>query len=235
MTDKRIAMTLPINQSAIDMLRTVARVDIASSPDEDTMMGLLENTIGLVARGEGKVTERMINACPTLQVIGRPGAGYDSVDVAAATGRRIPLVYAPIGGFAVAEGALAMLLSLVDVAPWQPIDGVNFWPKVIAGDRAARDHVTVGWGPLVTVITDEWWYNASIWGEGELLYDVCQDRDLIHSLADNRPEVCQALRALAVEDAGGAIPEAFALYHDKPGCTPFEDRTSVHGALFKNK
>ena len=36
-----------------------------------------------------------------------------------------------------------------------------------------------------------------------------------------------------VEDAGGAIPEEFANYHDKPGCTPFEDRSKAHGALFK--
>ena len=129
----------------------------------------------------------------------------------------------------------AMLLSMAGVAPWQPIDGIDFWPKVLAGDRAAREHVTVGWGPLVTVITDAWWYNANIWGEGELLYDVRKDRDLGHSLAEDRPDVCRELRALAIEDAGGAIPEAFAQYHDKPGCTPFEDRSNAHGALFKKK
>ena len=33
------------------------------------------------------------------------------------------------------------------------------------------------------------------------------------------------LRARAIQDAGGAIPEAFAGYHNKPGCTPFEDRS----------
>ena len=99
------------------------------------------------------------------------------------------------------------------------------WPKVLAGDERARDHVTVAWGPLVTVITDEWWYNANIWGEGELLYAVREDPNLERSLASERPEVCRALRGLAVEDAGGSIPEAFAGYHDKPGCTPFEDRS----------
>lgn len=80
-------------------------------------MGLLENTIGLVARGEGRVTAQMIEACPTLQVIGRPGSGYDTVDIAAATKRKIPVVYAPVGGFAVAEGALALLMTLVKKIP----------------------------------------------------------------------------------------------------------------------
>ena len=58
-------------------------------------------------------------------------------------------------------------------------------------DESAREHVTVGWGPLVTVITDEWWYNANIWGEGELLYRVREDPNLEHSLAADRPEVCK--------------------------------------------
>ena len=62
------------------------------------------------------------------------------------------------------------IFGLTGVQPWKPLDGFNFWPKVLAGDERAREHVTVGWGPLVTVITDEWWYNANIWGEGELLY-----------------------------------------------------------------
>jgi arylsulfatase A-like enzyme len=125
------------------------------------------------------------------------------------------------------------LLSLIDVRPWQPLDGINVWPKVLSGTARAREYVTVGWGPLVTVITDEWWYNANIWGEGELLYDVRNDPDLEHCLAEERPKVCRDLVALAIEDAGGTIPEEFVNYHDKPGCTPFEDRSRSHGALFR--
>lgn len=113
----RIVSTAPIDTTAIEILEKIAPVQTASSPDEQTVMGLLEGTIGLVCRGEGKVTSRMIAACPTLRVIGRPGAGYDTVDIAAATTRRIPVVYAPVSGFAVAEGALALLLTLVKKIP----------------------------------------------------------------------------------------------------------------------
>ncbi|HUV94302.1 MAG TPA: sulfatase [Anaerolineae bacterium] len=129
----------------------------------------------------------------------------------------------------------ATLLSLVGVEPWRPLDGSDFWPKVMAGDAHARDYVTIGWGPLVTVITDEWWYNANIWGEGELLYAVAEDPDLEHSLAQDRPDVCRELLALAVQDAGGSIPEDFATYHDKPGCTPFENRSSLMGRVSRKR
>jgi arylsulfatase A-like enzyme len=105
-----------------------------------------------------------------------------------------------------------------------PVDGIDAWGSVAAGSAFLRDHITIGWGPLVTVITDEWWLNASIWGEAPLLYTVKDDPNLERNLAPERPELCAALLRLAVEDAGGSIPEAFARYHDKPGCTPFEVR-----------
>ncbi len=114
MPSERIVSTAPIDQIAIDILEQVAPVEISASPDESTMLTLLEGTIGLVARGtEGSITRKIIENCPGLRVIARPGVGYDTVDVAFATQRRIPVVYAPIGGFAVAEAALALLMAIV--------------------------------------------------------------------------------------------------------------------------
>ena len=128
----------------------------------------------------------------------------------------------------------ATFFALAGVEPWKPLDGIDLWPRVM-NDEPGRAHVTVGWGPLITVVTDEWWYNANIWGEGELLYRVREDPDLERSMAEKRPEVCAAMLDLAVQDAGGSIPPEFVNYHDKPGCTPFEDRSVAHRALFDKK
>ena len=114
---QRIVATAPIDTTAIEILQQVAPVEIAPSTDEETMLGLLEDTVALVVRGEGRVTGRMIDACPTLRVIGRTGAGFDSIAVAAATARKIPVINAPVSGFAVAEAALALLLALVKKIP----------------------------------------------------------------------------------------------------------------------
>ncbi|MBN1400816.1 MAG: sulfatase [Anaerolineae bacterium] len=119
----------------------------------------------------------------------------------------------------------ATLYALAGVTPPAPLDGLNFWAWAMSNQPSGREWVTVGWGPLVTVINDEWWYNANIWGEGELLYRVREDPNLERSLAKERPDLCAEMRARAIEDAGGSIPEAFARYHQKPGCTPFEDRS----------
>ena len=114
MQPERIVSIAPIDRIAIDILQQVAPVEISPSPDEPTVLALLEGTIGLVARGtEGGISRKIIENCPGLRVIGRPGVGYDTVDVAFATQRKIPVVYAPIGGFAVAEAALALLMAIV--------------------------------------------------------------------------------------------------------------------------
>jgi phosphoglycerate dehydrogenase-like enzyme len=107
-------MTGPIIQPAVDLLSAIAPVEVAPSMDEATLMGMLDGAIAIVARGSGRVTRAMIEACPTLRVIGRTGAGFDTVDVAAATERKVPIVYTPMATYvAVAEHALALLLAVV--------------------------------------------------------------------------------------------------------------------------
>ena len=113
---KRILTTGAIGPEAIDVLQTVAPVE--SATDGETLVSSLGDAIGIVSRGmEIRISAEIMQAAPGLRVIGRPGAGYDTVDVEAATARGIPLVYAPVGGFAVAEGALAILLSIVKRLP----------------------------------------------------------------------------------------------------------------------
>ena len=59
------------------------------------------------------VTASLICKSPKLKVIGRHGAGLDSVDLNAATLRRIPVIYTPfVTANAVAEHAVHLMLSL---------------------------------------------------------------------------------------------------------------------------
>jgi phosphoglycerate dehydrogenase-like enzyme len=113
---------------------------------------MLDGTVGLVCRGEGKVTERIIAASSGLQVIGRTGAGFDSVDIRAATARKIPVVFAPVSGFAVAEGALALLLALVKkIALCDSLVKNGQWNRrysVSTGDMAGRKLGIVGLGRI---------------------------------------------------------------------------------------
>ena len=46
--------TASIGPEATDVLERLVPLEVASSPDEETMMSLLDDTIGIVCRGEGK-------------------------------------------------------------------------------------------------------------------------------------------------------------------------------------
>ncbi|MBM3800793.1 MAG: hydroxyacid dehydrogenase [Acidimicrobiia bacterium] len=119
MPKQRILATAPISLTPIQILEQIAPVEISPKPDADSLLTQLTGTIAIVARGvEAKIDRSLIEAAPELRVIGRPGAGYDTVDIAAATARRIPVVIAPVSGFAVAEGAIALLLAIVKKIPF---------------------------------------------------------------------------------------------------------------------
>jgi arylsulfatase A-like enzyme len=115
----------------------------------------------------------------------------------------------------------ATMLALAGVEPKQRLDGINVWDAIRDTTKPLREYVTVAWGPLVTVVDETWWYNASIWGEGARLYRHKDDPHLETNLAESRPEICTTMLARAVADAGGSIPEAFKDYATKPGCTPY--------------
>ena len=112
MVNERFVSTAPIGQMAIDILSSRAPVEISPSTSHESVVSLMEGTLGLICRAETYIDKRILDAGKNLKVLGRPGVGYDSVDVVAATERGIPLIYAPVGGFAVAEWAMAAMLAL---------------------------------------------------------------------------------------------------------------------------
>ena len=108
----------PVAAPARELLAEFGELVVAPADDEAALVPLVADAVALIARGGTRVSARVIEAAPSLRVIGRSGVGYDLVDVAAANRRRIPVVLAPGGGAqAVAEGAMAMLLALVKQLP----------------------------------------------------------------------------------------------------------------------
>ncbi len=78
----------------------------------------------VIAGGEW-YTETILAALPRLRVIARSGVGYDRVDVAAATARRIAVTITPNANHeAVAEQALALLFAVAK--------------SIVTGDRSTR-------------------------------------------------------------------------------------------------
>src|SRR3954465_2048466 len=79
---------------------------------ETDLIEALPEADALLAGGD-PVTARIIESAPRLRAIARAGVGYESVDLAAATARAIPVAITPGANHAsVAEQNFALLLTL---------------------------------------------------------------------------------------------------------------------------
>lgn len=134
----QIVATGAVSPPAPELLAEFGELVIAAASDEETLLPLVADAVALVVRAGSRVTARVMDAAPSLRVIGRTGVGVDQVDVDAATRRGIPVVYTPGAGTqAVAEGAMAMLLALAKRLP-------ELDRAVRAGRWAAREEIAVG-------------------------------------------------------------------------------------------
>ena len=102
----------PIAEEGLALLRTVARVEVVAG-DRAALARALGQAEALVVRSETRVTAELLATAPHLRVIGRAGAGVDTIDVPAATARGIVVVNAPGGNaVAAAEHSLALMFAL---------------------------------------------------------------------------------------------------------------------------
>lgn len=128
----------------------------------------------------------------------------------------------------------ATLLEATGVTPPAPIDGLSFWKTAFDGAPAARDHVTIGWGSAMTVIDDDWWFNAKINGRGAFLHDSPRPAPDAQNLAERHPDVVKRLFDLGVADAGGSFPDFLLKQaddaNDASGCSPFAAIPTMRGS-----
>lgn len=103
------------------------------------------------------------------------------------------------------------------------IAGIDFWGHALE-NRPFRDHVTIGWGPAVTVIQNEWWLNCKVNGKAPFSYNLQKDHTIKKNLTQANKDVVDRLFSLAVKDDVGNFPDYLLKYAEEtegiPGCSP---------------
>lgn len=108
----KFVMTQALCPEGMALLEGVARVYVADDADPNNYLGQMQDADALIVR-IAKCDANTIAGSPNLKVIGRTGVGYDSVDVAEATKRGIPVIVTPgANNRSVAEHAVAMMFAL---------------------------------------------------------------------------------------------------------------------------
>jgi len=116
---KRVLVTDGLQTVGVDALRKHGLdVDVSGALGERELAGRIGEYEGLIVRSATKVTRLVIEASRRLEVIGRAGAGVDTIDVEAATERGVVVMNTPGGNTtAVAEHTLGLLLALARRLP----------------------------------------------------------------------------------------------------------------------
>ena len=109
----KVLVSDKLAEEGIEILRTVAEVDVNTGLSEDELCGIIGDYDALVVRSGTQVTAKVLEAAKKLQIVGRAGVGVDNVDVPVATERGVIVVNSPGGNtIAAAEHTVAMLLAL---------------------------------------------------------------------------------------------------------------------------
>jgi D-3-phosphoglycerate dehydrogenase len=122
-----------IHEDGLDLFRS-AGWDVATSEpikDSDTLASALSGVDAVLVRSATKVPAEALRNATHLKVIGRAGAGVDTIDVEAATAKGIAVMNAPDGNtLAAAEHALSLLFALARHVPRADAGmKAGDWPK----------------------------------------------------------------------------------------------------------
>lgn len=145
MSAKRVLVTDGLQDVGTETLRKHGLdVDVVKTMPEAELVAKIGEYQGLVVRSATKVTRAVIEAGRKLEVIGRAGAGVDTIDVGAATERGVIVMNTPGGNTtAVAEHTMALVLALARRVPaadaslkagrWEKsgLQGVELFGKVL--------------------------------------------------------------------------------------------------------
>lgn len=110
------------NEDALNYLRSFSD-NLVFNPTgkpltEEELIPLLKDCDGYIA-GLDTITENVLASCPDLKVVSRYGAGYDRVDIAAATKYGIKVTNTPgVNAQAVGELAFGLILSVARKIPY---------------------------------------------------------------------------------------------------------------------
>jgi D-3-phosphoglycerate dehydrogenase len=121
MNVKRIIVAADIDTSLDERARGDARFEVIRRPvrTEAELAGVVGDAHVLATRAYNKVTRRVLDAAPRLELIVQGTAGIDNVDLDAARERGIRVIHMPgVNANAVAELVIGFIISMTRTVPF---------------------------------------------------------------------------------------------------------------------
>lgn len=103
-----------IRPIGVEYLRKHCTIVMAPNGQEETIINTInKHKISSVIIRTERITRKIVESCPTLEVIGMHGVGLDNIDIPAATENGVMVLHAPFSNYtSVAEHSLMSILAL---------------------------------------------------------------------------------------------------------------------------
>jgi D-3-phosphoglycerate dehydrogenase len=159
MSPGRILICDELSPAALGILRErKLEPEVRLGLSEDDLVRAVAGVEALVVRSATRITRRVIEAAPSLRVIGRAGVGVDNVDTEAATERGVVVMNTPSGNTtSAAELAIALLLALARHVPRadRAVRGGSWSKKGLTGTEVAGKRLgVVGLGRIGRAVAE---------------------------------------------------------------------------------
>ena len=137
-----------VDRSFLERAREDGRFDVADRPvtTEDALAGVVADAQILVTRSYNRVTRRVLDAAPQLELIAQGTSGTDNIDAEAARERGIAIVSMPgENANAVAELVIGFILSMTRTIPFYTRSMARGeWPREDCATRHEMRHYRLG-------------------------------------------------------------------------------------------
>jgi phosphoglycerate dehydrogenase-like enzyme len=145
---KRLLIAADIDRSLLEHARADGRFIVDHRPvkTEDELMAIVGEAQVLVTRAYNRVTQRVIDAAPALELIAQGTSGIDNIDAQAARKRGIPIISMPgENANAVAELVIGFIISMTRTIPYYTREVVQgIWSRDDCALRHEMHHYRLG-------------------------------------------------------------------------------------------
>lgn len=114
----KVLLTEKIDDAGLKVLKDFCEVKFASGFSEEALIKDSRDVDAIIIRAHGRLTAAVMDSSPRLRVVARHGAGYDNIDVGAATERGIIALYTPrTHSDTVADHTVGLMIALAKKIP----------------------------------------------------------------------------------------------------------------------
>ncbi len=154
----KILVADTIAPAGVELLKQSAAVIYKPDITAETLEATIAQYDGLIVRSRTRVTAKLIHLAQKLRVIGRAGAGLDTIDVKTARSCGIKVFNTPLAStVAVAELTLGLMLALARAIPTANAHmKQGRWPKkqLMGSELSGKTLGVIGLGHIGTSVTE---------------------------------------------------------------------------------